>query len=70
MIVKIQQSLTTSETEPQMLVYNQDHSYELEGPLRDEVRLALDGRAKAYFEVGVIAGNGFEILGEVKSQRW
>jgi len=69
MIVKIQQSLATSEGETQMLVYNEDRSYEFERPLTEWARQVLKGRPKAYFEMEVVPG-GFRLLGEVEPQPW
>lgn len=55
MIVKVQLPLYVNEPrdEQEALVYNEDRSIEVMLPIDDELRHAMDGQVKAFFEADV-----------------
>lgn len=48
-IVKVQLSLYTSASRPQMLVYDEDREWEWEGEAGTDVLNLMDGQPKEYF---------------------
>lgn len=50
MIFKVQQSLVTSEGQPQMLIYNEDRSVIIQEPISDEVAKFMGDKLKVYVE--------------------
>jgi len=71
MIVKIQQSLSSTSPVKSMLIYNESRRIFYEAPLTTEVAELLDGREKAYFEARVTpVTKKLEILKETESQNW
>lgn len=56
MIVKIQQSLSTSDRKLHVLLYNEDRSFmqEFDGQLAKTLTKALEGAAKGFFEVTIV----------------
>jgi hypothetical protein len=57
MIVKIQRSIKTTCSEPQMLIYDKEHGYDKEGPLTPEVSALFEFDEYRFFaEARVIKG--------------
>lgn len=70
-IVKVQVSLFTSEDEPQVLVYSENHKHQYEGPVTEEVIYAMDGEPKKFFYARIPKKPGMiELLEEAPWQSW
>jgi hypothetical protein len=69
-VVKIQQSLASSDRQCRMLIYDQSREVYFEGELTPVVERALAGRAKAYFCYTLDASNQIVLAGEVPAQPW
>ena len=69
MILKVQQSLSSSLPTPSMLMYNEQRNFEYQANLTDEVKNRLQGRPKAYFNSQQIDGK-IVLLEEVAAQSW
>ena len=54
MIVKVQKSIITNNSKPQVLVYSRDKSIFWQGSLSKEVDKFLNGKMKAYFDAEMI----------------
>lgn len=70
MIVKVQRSIKTTHSEPQVLVYNEDRSFFLEEGMSEEVADLLAGRLKIYCKARRTGKGMIELGEEVKGQRW
>ena len=53
MIVKVQQSITTTEKRQQCLIYSENHEYFWMGDLSKELKKMLKGEWKKYFHAMV-----------------
>ena len=69
MIVKVQVSLFSTDGTKRMLIYNEDRSTFFEGDLTQEVRKAMDGQPKAYFEAKLI-DTKVNLIKKVAPQDW
>jgi hypothetical protein len=69
MIVKIQQSITTTANNKQCLIYSKSGRVNYQGDLPEDLEVVLRGRLKAYFKAKVV-DTRIQILEEVKEQRW
>ena len=71
MIVKVQQSLTTSAAERQMLVYSEDRITVFgQFPATQEVLDILDGRSKVFFHAEVDATGRVTLRKEAPEREW
>lgn len=68
-IVKVQQSIVSSQPKPTVLIYNRDRSFQYEGGLNQDMIDTLAGRPKAYFEAH-LERTGLVIGEEVEEQPW
>lgn len=69
-VVKIQRSLNSTTEQPQMLIYNQDHSIQWQDDLHPKIERLLGGRLKC-FALGHVDDKGvLAILGETPEQTW
>lgn len=69
MVVKVQVSLATTESEPQVLIYDRSRQYEYVGPMTPELLALVRSRPRAYFEASVERGL-FCIGRELPEQGW
>lgn len=69
-VVKVQQSLASSDRQRRMLIYDQSRKVYFEGELTPVVERALAGRAKAYFYYELDAGNQIVLGTEAPAQSW
>jgi len=69
MIVKVQQSITTNASKPQMLAYSENRKIEYLGDLTRKVKQRLNGRLKAYFDADIV-NRKIELYNEVPEQDW
>jgi hypothetical protein len=69
MIVKIQASQYTTAGQQQMLIYNEDSSFQMQEPITKEIKEALGNRVKAYF-IAEIIDNELVIIEETITQDW
>jgi hypothetical protein len=76
MVVKIQQSLNSSDNIKYVLIYNKDKSIFIQLNAVDDhevvkpILIALESRAKAYFEVDLDDNSNLKLIEEVSSQPW
>lgn len=69
-VFKIQVPLHSSEENPPLLVYNRSRSIYFQLGMTDELRALTVGKAKIYV-LGYIDKNQiFQIINQVKDQRW
>lgn len=70
-IVKVQQSIVSSDGIKRVLVYDEDRQNHYEGPIPKEIEETLAGRLKAYFYADVPIRPGFvTLLEEAPEQSW
>ena len=69
MIVKIQASQYTTAGQQQMLIYNEDKSFQMQEPITKEIKKILGNRLKAYF-IAELINNELAIIEETVSQDW
>lgn len=76
MIVKIQASQYTTAGQQQMLIYNEDRSFQMQEPITKEIKDALGNRVKAYFIAEIIDADSLTknpeivIIEETITQDW
>jgi hypothetical protein len=68
-IVKVQQSLSSTDKRAWQLIYNEDRSLCREEPLTGPVLRRLRARPKAYFEIKML-GKRIKLGAEVAEQSW
>lgn len=69
MIFKVQQSLSSSDETPHMLMYNKGRDIMQESILSAEVEKLLNGRPKAFFE-GEVKDGKIVLQQEAQWQTW
>ncbi len=69
MIIKICQSIVTTEKNKQMVVYNKGRTIFFTSKLTKPVAKILGSRPKAYFKAKLLA-NRISVLKEVEAQDW
>ena len=69
-ILKVQQSLSTTEEYPQMLAYDEKRKYTFQHDLTDAMGALLGDRPKAYFNAIINHKNALEVFEEVEEQDW
>ena len=76
MLVKVQVSIDTNQDQQQVLVYNEDKSYQWVGPASEDVLNEMKGRLKVFFEASLTpdpnkpGGKLIELNHEVEEQGW
>lgn len=69
MIVKVQQSILTTEENKQVLIYDKTRKYIWQGDITPEVQELLGTKPKIYFNADII-NNKFVLKNKVKPQNW
>jgi hypothetical protein len=69
MIFKVQISLTSSDDEPYMLIYNKSKKIFYQDILDPIVKNLMNGKEKAYFK-GTLVGTQIHLMDEVEPQKW
>ena len=70
MIVKVQQSIQTTEKTKQILVYNQSRTIEYQGDITEEIKEMMKGRLKVFFKAKLSPENQIILIKEVKEKDW
>jgi len=70
-IVKVQVSLFTTESEPQVLIYNKNLSHSYQGPVSEDIIEIMKGEPKKFFYAKLPKKPGqIELLNEAPWQDW
>lgn len=70
MIVKVQLSLATTASGPQVLIYDKDRKIQREGPADTETLRKMRGRPKAFFLAAMEPDGSLELGIEVPDPGW